>query len=241
LKKLSCIIVDDEPLAREGLATYVMQLEFLYLEATLTNAVELASFLDSNEVDLVFLDVQMPLMSGLDFLRVRQSRPMTILTTAYPQYALESYQLDVLDYLVKPITFERLFKAATKAREYHALVTRITPEASSALTDPGYFFIRCDHRYEKIFFNDILFIESFQNYISVNTTEKKYLTLLSLKQAEDALPENAFMRVHKSFIISIRKVQSFQTTEVRIGSFTIPIGRVFRENVAARIIRDCKG
>ncbi|MET0636585.1 MAG: LytTR family DNA-binding domain-containing protein [Chitinophagaceae bacterium] len=247
MKPLRCVIVDDEPLAREGLESYVLQIDFLERVTSLGNSVELnALLLEKTGIDLIFLDVQMPLMSGIDFLKIRNSRPMVILTTAYPQYALESYQLDVLDYLVKPITFDRFFKAVSKARDYHQLLHQGNNNqlphpgqvGETISPAPGYFFIRSDYRYEKIFYNDILFIESLQNYASVQTVDKKFITLLTLKQLENKLPAELFIRAHKSFIVAKNKVSSLEPQEIRIGDYRIPVGRLFRDAVLRQIVDD---
>src|ERR1700749_4451916 len=147
---IDCVIVDDEPLAREGLANYVREVDFLSLAGVCENPLELLPLIDKNTVDLVFLDIQMPKMNGIEFLKIMQKPPMVVITTAYPSYALEGFQLNVLDYLLKPITFERFFKAASKARDYHRLLTRPAGEQTSTTPDEDYCFIKCGNKYEKI-------------------------------------------------------------------------------------------
>src|ERR1700743_552989 len=149
---INCVIVDDEPLAREGLANYVREVDFLSLAGVCENPLELLPLIDKNTIDLVFLDIQMPKMNGIEFLKIMQKPPMVVITTAYPSYALEGFQLNVLDYLLKPITFERFFKAASKARDYYKLLT-----GDPAKQAEYYFFIKCGNKYEKIFFEDILY------------------------------------------------------------------------------------
>src|SRR6202000_2961042 len=151
---INCVIIDDEPLAREGLASYVREVDFLNLCGVGENPLELLHLIDQQKVDLIFLDIQMPKMNGIEFLKIMQKPPMVVITTAYPSYALEGFQLNVLDYLLKPITFERFVKAAAKARDYHKLLTN---DPSKQAED--YFFIKCGNKYEKIPFDDILYVE----------------------------------------------------------------------------------
>jgi len=229
--KMNCVIIDDEPLAREGLSNYVREVDFLHLVDTCTNPVELIQLLDKHSVDLIFLDIQMPKMNGIEFLKILQKPPMVIITTAYPSYALEGFQLNVLDYLLKPITFERFFKAAAKARDYHKLLT-----GDPAKEAEDYFFVKCGNKYEKIFFDDILYIEGLQNYVTIYSAKGKYVTMLSLKMLEEKLSKQAFIRVHKSFIIAINRIDSIESAELCIGSSHIPISRNYREEVLERVL-----
>ena len=170
---MNCVIVDDEPLAREGLANYVREVDFLRLTGTCEHPLELINKLDQQPVDLIFLDIQMPKMSGIDFLKIVQNPPMVIITTAYPSFALEGFQLNVLDYLLKPITFERFFKSAYKAKDYHRFLNQSAAISSQkAEIDSDYFFIKCGNKYEKIVYGDILFIEGMQNYVTIFTTRE---------------------------------------------------------------------
>lgn len=228
---INCVIIDDEPLAREGLASYVREVDFLNLSGICENPLELLPLIDRQAVDLIFLDIQMPKMNGIEFLKIRQKPPMVIITTAYPSYALEGFQLNVLDYLLKPITFERFFKSATKARDYHKLLT-----GDPAKQDEDYFFIKCGSKYEKVFFEDILYVEGMQNYVTIYTTKGKYMTMLSLKNLEEKLSASAFIRIHKSFIASIMKIDGIEGNEIFIQSNRIPISRNYREQVLERVI-----
>src|SRR6267154_790496 len=148
---LRCVTIDDEPLARECIVNYVNQVDFLTSVGTGKTSLELASLLQTQSVDLVFLDIQMPVMNGIDFLKMTTNLPMMIITTAYPSYALEGFQLDVLDYLVKPITFDRFFKAVSKAKDYHQLLTQSAQPTDPYKAEPDYFFIKCDYKYERIY------------------------------------------------------------------------------------------
>ena len=234
---LSCVIVDDEPLAREGLSNYVREVDFLQLTANCENPLELLKLLDHTPADLIFLDIQMPKMSGLDFLKIMQNPPMVVITTAFPSYALEGFQLDVLDYLLKPITFERFFKAARKAKDYHRLLMKPdTENLNKVEKQEEYFFIKCGSKYEKIPLENILYVEGMQNYVNIYTLKGKYVTMLSLKNLEEKLAEQAFIRVHKSYIVAVSKIDGIEGNEIFIQTSKIPISRNYREKVIGQVI-----
>lgn len=235
---LKCVAIDDEPLARECIANYVQEVDFLQLTGTGANPVELTKLLDHQEVDLIFLDIQMPVLNGIEFLKMTPSPPMVIITTAYPAYALESYQLDVLDYLLKPITFHRFFKAVTKAKDFYQLLHKPTA-ADQATRDSAadYFFIKCDNKYERICFDEILYVQALQNYVIIYTEKGKYITLLSLKYVEQNLMHQHFMRVHKSYLVSISKIEAIDDHELSIQSHRIPISRNCREQVLKEVVQ----
>jgi two-component system LytT family response regulator len=234
---INCVIVDDEPLAREGLASYVREVGFLKLAGTCENPLELMKLLDRQPADLIFLDIQMPKMNGIEFLKIMQKPPMVVITTAYPTYALESFQLDVLDYLLKPITFERFFKAASKARDYHRLLNKpSSPDIDKPGKHDDYFFIKCGSKYEKIPLDEILYIEGMQNYINIFTVKGKYVTMLSLKNLEENLAGKAFIRVHKSYIVAIGKIDGIEGNEIFIQASKIPISRNYREQVISQVV-----
>lgn len=234
---LKCVIIDDEPLARECITNYVKEVDFLQLVGTGSNPVELTMLLDEHDVDLIFLDIQMPVISGIEFLKMTQNPPLVIITTAYPSYALEGFQLDVLDYLVKPITFNRFFKAVSKAKDYQQLLVRSAATDQSKNT-ADYFFIKCDYKYERIYFDDILYVQAMQNYITLYTTRGKYMTLLSLKNVEEKLDRQSFIRVHKSFIVSISKIEAIENNEIIIQSYRIPISRNYHDQVISTVVND---
>jgi len=253
---INCVIIDDEPLAREGLASYVREIDFLHLVAICENPLELIKLMNQHRIDLIFLDIQMPKMNGLDFLKAVQQPPIVVITTAYPTYALEGFQLNVLDYLLKPITFDRFFKSVKKASDYHLMLNRPTdpaarngadggktdPAASNAnpaaSADPAadYFFIRCGSKYEKIHFDQILYIEGMQNYITIYTAKGKFVTLLYLKNLEENLDNRKFIRVHKSYIVSVDKIESIEGNEIFIQSHRIPMSRNYREQVLQQVV-----
>ncbi len=234
--KLKCVIVDDEPLAGEGLSKYVEVIDFLELAAIAQNPIELNKILEKERIDLIFLDIQMPYMTGLDFLKIKTNLPMIIITTAYPNYALEGFQFDAVDYLLKPITFNRFFKAANKAKELYALKNQ-RAETISPVSEPDFLFIKCENRYEKILIDEIWFIQALQNYVIIHTRRGKYMTLLPLKTVEEYLDPAKFLRVHKSYLVAIAKVESIENTELFIQTHQIPISRNLREQVIEVVVK----
>jgi DNA-binding LytR/AlgR family response regulator len=224
--KMRCIIVDDEPLAREGMERLVNDAGIFELVATCMNALEANKILSREKIDLMFLDIQMPGMRGIDFLKTLQTKPLVIITTAYPNFALEGFELNVLDYLVKPITTERFLKAVNRASEL--------TDGRSGEKQPGkadFFFIRSASNYEKVFFNEILYIEASQNYMTVHTEKGKLMALITIKSLEEQLPSKKFLRIHKSYIISLEKITALRGNEVVIGTQKIPVGKNYKEEL----------
>jgi DNA-binding LytR/AlgR family response regulator len=236
--ELKCAIIDDEPLARECIVNYVEQVDFLHLVGVGSNALELNKMRETTDIDLVFLDIQMPFMNGIEYLKTAKDAPMIILTTAYPSYALESYQLDVMDYLLKPITFNRFFMAITKAKDYHCLLSKSQATPVNEAPEGGYFFIKSGYRFERVYFRDVLFIEALQNYVTIYTSKGKFMTLLTLKNVEDKLDPGSFIRVHKSFIVSVSKIEGIENNEICIQTFRVPISRQYRESVMGKVVSD---
>ncbi|UZR97083.1 LytR/AlgR family response regulator transcription factor [Chondrinema litorale] len=241
---INCVIIDDEPLAREGIARYVNDIDYLNLIDTFENPVALSSLSDSTKVDLIFLDIHMPKMNGIDFLKINSKPPMVIITTAFPGYALEGFQLNVMDYLLKPITFDRFYKATNKARDYHQLKNK--PEKQLE-TRENYFFIKCENKYEKIYFDDILYIQGMQNYVMIYTNKGKYLTLLSMKSLEENLDSTKYIRTHKSYIVSIEKITAIEGNQAIIQqenlknhhqNIRIPISRNYRDLVLEKVVNE---
>ncbi|SKA33460.1 DNA-binding response regulator, LytR/AlgR family [Chitinophaga eiseniae] len=221
---LRCIIVDDEPLAREGLELLVRETGFLDLMAGCGNAMEASQVLSREKVDLMFLDIEMPRIRGIDFLKGLASPPLVIITTAYPNFALEGFELNVLDYLVKPITPERFLRAVNRARDMFTAKNAPAPEVD-------FFFIRCNNSYEKINYDDILYIEGTQNYVTINTRQGKFMTLATMKSVEEQLPPGRFLRIQKSFIVAVNKIQSLSGNEITIGAHKIPVSKVYKEEL----------
>jgi len=232
--KLNCIIIDDEPLARKGLREYIQDVEFLQLVGEFDSPLKATEALSNQKIDLMFLDIHMPKITGLEFLRSLQHAPQVVLTTAYPQYAVDGFDLNVLDYLVKPVSFDRFLKAAIKARD---TVSKMNVSGSSAPTIEDYVFIKSDNKLVKLFYNDILFVEALQNYVTIHTANKKYITYLTFKSMEESLPADQFIRVHKSYLVSASKIESIEGNCIRIGAHEIPISRTVKEEVLEKLLK----
>jgi len=229
--KLNCLIIDDEPLARRGIHEYVKEIDFLHSVGECGSAAEAANVMAKQHVDLLLLDIQMPRLTGIDFLKTLSHPPMAIITTAYSEYALEGYSLDVIDYLVKPIPFDRFLKAVQKALDFHQMRHRETPESS-----PEYFFVKSNGKYERVAFNDILYVESMQNYVLIHLPGQKLIVYMTLAGLEAQLPPRRFMKVHKSFVVSIEQVNSIENNEIIIRQARIPISRTLKDEVLKKIL-----
>ena len=221
------------PLARKGLAEYVSDVEFLHLAGEFDNPLKATSTLSGQTIHLIFLDIQMPKISGIEFLKSLSHPPMVIFTTAYPQYAIEGFDLNVLDYLLKPISFDRFLKAAMKAKD----AASSKQPVASASTQEDYIFIKSDNKLVKIFYSDILFVEALQNYVTIYTTEKKYITYLTFKSVEESLPANQFIKVHKSYLVAAAKIESIEGNQIKAGSHYIPISRSSKEEVMEKLLK----
>lgn len=226
---LNCIIVDDEPLARQGLAEYVEEIEWLHCIAQCADALQASEKLKTVTVDLMLLDIQMPGISGLDFLRNLQEPPLTIFTTAHPEFALEGFELDVVDYLVKPISLERFTKAATKARDLFSIRKGAPPPLD-------HFFVKSNKKFERIFFNDILFVEGLQNYVVMHLAAQKHIVYSTLTGMESQLPPDRFVRVHKSFIVALPHVSAIVGNHLHVGQTQIPVSRTLKDDIRKRIL-----
>lgn len=233
---ISCIIIDDEPLARKGLKEYVADVEFLELMGEYENPVKASATVNWAEVQLLFMDIQMPKITGTEFLKTLNPAPPVIFTTAFPEFALEGFELNALDYLVKPFSFERFLKAAFKAKEYYEVRQMYLDESVKPGSQDEFFFIKCDNKLVRILFKDILYIEALQNYVLVHTVEKKYITYLTFKSVEEYLPSDQFIKTHKSYIVSASKVNSIEANDIRIGSSHIPISRNMKEEVMGKLV-----
>lgn len=219
---ISCLIIDDESLAREGLEQYVKQIDFLDLKGVCKNALQAQPLINKFDIDLLFLDIEMPKITGIDFLKTFKQSPYVVFTTAYSQYAIESFEFDVIDYLVKPISFERFLQAANKS---HRLINL----KKGAEDFPFYFFVKVDGRLVKLYSSDILFIEAVQNYITIYTDKDKYMVLMPLKMILSYLPDNEFVQTHKSYIVSKVKINEIEGNQIKIGLHKIPISRRMKE------------
>ena len=222
---MNCLIIDDEPLARIGMERLVRQYSHLKVVGTFRNAVGVADFLKNNEVDLLFLDIEMPGVNGLEFARTLPEHTLVIFTTAYSQYALESYEVDAIDYLVKPITPERFKKAVAKAESYHQLLSQQKTDFEA--TDTQCISIRANRRNYRIPHSDILYIEALKDYVIIHTFTDRYITWINLKNIHNQLPPTLFIRVNKSYVVNIQHITSYTHQFVYIGETEIPIGRAY--------------
>jgi len=233
--KLDCLVVDDEPVARKLMLEYIADVDFLELKGCVENALKAIGVLNSQPIDLIFLDINMPKLTGIEFLRVSDNLPAVILTTAYAEYAIDGFELDVLDYLVKPFSFERFLKACNKAREF--LELRKT-SAEPGKTNSAYFFVKCDNRIEKVMYNDLLAIEGSLNYITLHTVNGKLIVYHTLKGIADKLPGDRFLKVHKSFIVNLDRIKSIEGNEISLGNLKILISQNLHNKVLDTIIKD---
>ena len=233
--KLKSIIVDDEPVARKLLQEYIEDIWFLELAGQADNPLKAQTILNNENIDLIFLDINMPKLSGIDFLRTSASLPMVIMTTAYAEHALDGFTLDVLDYLVKPFSFERFLKACNKAKEYHELKIQA---AKKMTVQQNYFFVKCNGRIEKVLYEELLFIEATLNYVTLHTINGKMIVYLTIKGIMESLPTESFIKVHKSFIVNLQKINSIEGNIIHIGKAEIPISQNGQEEVMKQILKD---
>ncbi len=234
--KLRCIIVDDEPLARNVLENHVTKIDSLELVAKCGNAIEAFNVLSNKEVDLMFLDIQMPQVTGIELLRTLKNPPKTIITTAYREYAVEGYELDVIDYLLKPISFERFFKSINKVFNNSRPSVNAQNETSQLQgNEENFIFIKSDRKKVKVFLKEIIYIESIKDYVKIVTYEKSYLAYIKLGYLEEKLPGDNFIRIHKSNIVNINLIKSYTPLEIEMPGKTIPIGRYYKQKVIGQL------
>lgn len=231
LKTISCVVVDDEPLALKLMADYVQKTAFLELKEQTADPLKAIELVQQGTVDLLFLDIQMPELTGFQLMKIIGHKSKVIITTAYPDYALDGYEFDVIDYLLKPVTFDRFLVAAHKARE--RLITEpASPVQMPAHTTPapaGYIFVKTEYRIQKINLADILYMEGLRDYVAIYTTTEKILTLQSMKSFQEQLPDSNFMRVHKSYLVALDKIRFIERNRIVIGNNYIPIGETYLE------------
>ncbi|MGV3763563.1 LytR/AlgR family response regulator transcription factor [Parapedobacter sp.] len=225
-----CIAVDDEPLALDIIADYVDKVPELTLVASTTNAIEALTMVQNGEVDLAFLDVQMPELTGIQFLKIINGKCDVILTTAYPQYALDGYELNVVDYLLKPIAFDRFYRSVQKILnnrpQQQVQLPVPTPLPSDAV---DFIFVKTEHKIQRVDLDDILYIEGLKDYISIYTAMERIVTLQNMKKMEDILPSNRFVRVHRSYIVALDKIASIERGRIFIEDKVIPVGDTYRD------------
>jgi DNA-binding LytR/AlgR family response regulator len=228
--KISCIITDDEPFARKGLQGYIEKIGFLDLKGTCEDALQLSDLLQQQPVDLLFLDIQMPHITGVEFLRAVRNPPKVIFTTAYEQYAIQGFELDVMDYLLKPISYERFLKAAWKARDYFAVKEQ--PD-----NNVPYLFVKSNGRLEKIVFDDILYIEGMENYISIHLESRKIITHMTIKALLEKLPGKQFIQSHKSYVVAINKIDTIEGNTLHIQKRQVPVSKYLRDEALGKIVK----
>src|SRR5215471_4097293 len=232
-KKIRCLVIDDEPPAREMLKQHIASTEMLELAGVCSNAIEAISFLKENHVDLLFLDIQMPQLLGTSFIRTLKSPPKVIFTTAYRKYAVEGFELDAVDYILKPISFERFLKAVNKVLQTSLTTSQLPVSGKENHAEPNLFlYFRVDRKMVKIFLNDILFIEGLKDYVKIYTTTKTIVTKHVLSSLQEMLPSDEFLRIHRSFIVAINKIDSYNADIIEIAKHELPIGRLFKHDVS---------
>jgi DNA-binding LytR/AlgR family response regulator len=225
MKKLKCLIVEDEPIAAEILEDYIQNVPFLDLAGTCPDALYALEKLQTESIDLVFLDIHLPKLKGLDFLKTLQKRPKVIITTAYHQYAVEGFELEVVDYLLKPVEFSRFLKAVNK-------IQVSAPTAIASIVDKPYHFFNVNKRKVKVFESDILFIESLKEYVRIFTPKQQLVTKYQIGEIANVLNQKHFLRIHRSYIIALDKVSAFSSTHIEIERHTLPIGRSYKNTVS---------
>jgi len=222
MSKIKCIIIEDEPLAVKVLSDYILQVPFLELQGKFKDAIIAADYLRNNNIDLIFLDIHLPKLKGMAFLKTLTDPPAVIITTAYHQYAVEGFNLNVIDYLLKPFEFERFLKAVNKVKAARSKKQKENPEIRD------FIFLNVQKRKVKILFSELLYIESQREYIKITTTKKVYISKMSTHEIEALLPANLFKRIHRSYIVSLSRIESYTAEMVEVNGVSIPIGRDYR-------------
>jgi len=237
-KTISCVVVEDEPLALKLLADYVQKTPFLTLREQTANPMRAIELVQRGETDLLFLDIQMPELTGLQLMKIIGHKCRVIITTAYPDYALDGYEFDVIDYLLKPVTFDRFLVSAHKAKERLSnepvMVIEPTMPAAQPST-PGYIFVKTEYKIQKIDLASILFLEGLRDYVAIYTTSGKILTLQSLRAFQDQLPGSQFMRVHKSYLVALDKIEFIERNRIIIAGNYIPVGETYQDAFHQRL------
>ncbi|MEN5231654.1 LytTR family DNA-binding domain-containing protein [Sphingobacterium faecium] len=236
MMEIKCVIVDDEPFARKGIAAYIEKISFLKLTAECEDAIELSEYLGTEHVDLLFLDIEMPELSGLDFITTWSSPPKIIIVSAYEKYALRGYELEVVDYLLKPVPFARFLKAAHRA---HDIIATAHAYSSNVQTkgQEEHIFIKVDKKLKKLFLHHILFIQSIGNYVVIHTIDSQEITYCTLQQMLSLLPKHTFITCHRSYIVNMNNISVIEGNQMQVGHYKIPIARNLKDEVMSQILR----
>ncbi|WP_074406236.1 MULTISPECIES: LytR/AlgR family response regulator transcription factor [Aquimarina] len=240
---MNCITIDDEPLAHKVIKNYCANLSFLNVVKECYSAFEAMNYLNDNQVDLIFLDINMPKLKGLDFLRTLSNPPLIIVTTAYQEYAIEGYELNILDYLLKPFSFERFLKAINKAQSQKKMIdslqngteNQVSSNPKNTVNQNDSIFIKGDKKVHQIQLNSILYLESLGSYVKIHLENETITSLDRLTNFENTLPKNQFLRIHRSYIIALKKIQTIEGNRLKITGIDIPIGNVYKHNLTNAI------
>jgi DNA-binding LytR/AlgR family response regulator len=226
---MRCIIIDDEPLAQDVIKTYIEMLPELQLMAVFSNPLEANTFLLNNKIDLIFVDIEMPNQNGISFIKSLEKKYFTILTTAYPQHALEGFEIGVVDYLLKPFSFERFYKAVEKSIDKF--------NESNEGDSTKYFFVKADGKHVRINISEILYVEGLKDYLKIFTIDSRVITHMTMKKMEETLPKSLFIRVHKSYIVSLKAIREMSSSHVLINNEKLPVGGVYKEQLQKNLFR----
>ncbi|NEU08914.1 response regulator transcription factor [Flavihumibacter sp. R14] len=232
-QKIKCLVVDDEPPAIDVLVKYIEAVDDLELSATCSNAIEALGTIKHSSIDLLFLDIQMPQLLGTDFIRTLKNPPKVIFTTAYRKFAIEGFELDAVDYLLKPISFERFLKAVNKVLQttFQAAANSQQFDTHGYTNADNFIYFRTDRKMVKVFLDDILYVESLKDYIKVITTSKQIITKQGITALEEMLPPDQFLRIHRSYLVPVKKIDSYTADDIQIGEKELPIGRMYHHEV----------
>jgi DNA-binding LytR/AlgR family response regulator len=232
---LNCVIVDDEPIARKLLQEYIEETNFLKLVGVAENPLKAIGVINSTPTDLIFLDINMPKMNGLDFLKSSPNLPMVIVTTAYGQYALDGFELAVIDYLVKPFSLDRFIKASQKALELHNLKQKNTPTENKS---DDYFFVKCDGKIRRVLYDELLYVEAMSNYVTLYTANEKLIVYLTIKGILEQLPPEKFLQVHKSYIVNANQINTIEGNMLHVGGAKITMGASYSDEVMKFLLKN---
>lgn len=234
--KTRCIIIDDEPLARDLMRNHIEKLDNFEIVAECADAMKALQELREKKVDLMFMDIQMPQITGIEFLKILKNPPKVIITTAYREYAIDGFELDVVDYLLKPITFERFLKSVNKYYQVSQDESTVAAPVSETMQpDEAFIYVRENKRVIKVHLNEILYVEGLSEYVQIYTDKKKIITKTTMTSLEEKLPNECFMRIHKSFIVSMARIEAFTSTTIEVPGKELPIGRSFKNSVLSAL------